>query len=71
MAYQLERLAEQVGAYVEHAVAPDRPGEARLTGDALVADAEMRAQSIRNDIDALIGEMRRQTPERRSPAAER
>jgi hypothetical protein len=60
LVYQLENLASQVSAFVDQIVAPDIGSEARRTGDALVADARARAQRIRDDIDALLVEMRRQ-----------
>ena len=34
--------------------------DARRTGDALVADAQARADHIRNDIEALLKEIRAQ-----------
>lgn len=62
MVYQLERLADQVGTLVDQAVSPEATSEARRTGDALVADANERARQIRDDIDALLGEVRRGGP---------
>jgi gas vesicle protein len=62
LAYQLEHLAEQIGVYVDNMVSPDDASEARRTGDAVIADARARAEDIRNDIDALLGEIRRQAP---------
>lgn len=60
--YQLEHLGDQVGAFVEQVGSHEAGSEARRTGDALVADAKVRAQQIRDDIDALLGEVRRGTP---------
>lgn len=60
LAYQLEHLADGVGSLVDTLIMPDRGGDARRTGDALVADAQAQARRIRDDIDALLGEMRRQ-----------
>ena len=71
LAYQLEHMAEQVGAILESTLVPEAPSEARRTGDALVEDARQRAETIRNDIDALIGEIRRQSPSRPSAAGEK
>jgi len=58
VAYQLDRLGAKVADFVDDALNPDEHGEARRDADALVADAEEQAQRIRQDIDALIGEMR-------------
>ncbi len=60
LAFQLDRLGSKVADLVNEALEPGGEGEARREGDALVADAEAKAQSIRKDIDALIGEMRQQ-----------
>lgn len=59
VAYQLEHLADQVGSFVDQVANPERTSEARRTGDALVADAQEKAQRIRDDIDALLTEVRR------------
>jgi len=58
LAFQLDRLGSKVADLVDDALNPESEGEARREGDALVADAEAEAQRIRQDIDALIGEMR-------------
>lgn len=60
LAYQLEHIAYQTGDFVDHLLKSDAQSEARRTGDAVIADARERAQRIRDDIDALLGEMRRQ-----------
>ncbi|RMH60417.1 MAG: YtxH domain-containing protein [Bacteroidetes bacterium] len=60
IAYQLEHLTRQVGSLLEQVVSPGVTSEARRTGDALVADAEVKARRIRDDIDALLGELQRQ-----------
>ena len=44
---------------VEQLTQSEAESEARRTGDALVADAQAQAQRIREDIDELLGEMRR------------
>lgn len=59
--YQLENLAVQSGLLVDRLVNQRSSGDARRTGDALVADAQARAQRIRDDIDALLEEVRRQS----------
>lgn len=65
LAYQLENLSGQVGQYVDQLLATDVGNEARRRGDALVADARVKAQRIREDIDALLGEVQQH---RSSPA---
>ena len=59
LAYQLENLAEQVNGFIDNIVHPEEPGDARVQGDALVADVRTKAQKIQDDIDALMGEVRR------------
>lgn len=58
--YQLDNLTRLVTSYVEQAVRAGEESEARRTGDALVADAQAKAEKIRRDIDALLGEIQRQ-----------
>lgn len=70
MAYQLEHLADQVGTFVDQIANPELASEARRTGDMLVADAREKAQQIRDDIDALLGEVRGASSSRPSPEAE-
>lgn len=61
LAYQLEHLTEQVATWVQQVLDAKVESEARRTGDALVADAQARADHIRNDIDALLKELREQS----------
>ncbi|MEX0747989.1 MAG: YtxH domain-containing protein [Rhodothermales bacterium] len=70
MAYQLEHLADQLGALVDQVAHPEDSSEARRTGDMLVADAREKAQQIRDDIDALLGEVRGSASSKPSPEAE-
>lgn len=58
VAYQLEHLADQLGVFIDQLSQSDSRSEARRTGDQLVADAREKAQQIRDDIDALLGEVR-------------
>ena len=58
VAFHLDKVGAKVAEIVDDALNPDEHGEARRDADALVADAEEQAQRIRQDIDALIGEMR-------------
>lgn len=58
VAYQLEHLADQVGTFVDQLSGPADGSEARRTGDQLVEDAREKAERIREDIDALLVEVR-------------
>jgi gas vesicle protein len=71
LAYQLERTIGQVNALVRRFSATSVDSEARRTRDALVADAQARADHIRDDIDALLDELRQKSsaPESSSPAS--
>jgi gas vesicle protein len=60
VAYQLGHITRELGQYVEQLVYAEEDSEARRTGDALVADAREKAEKIRADIDALLGEIRSQ-----------
>jgi len=59
LAYQLEHLAAQTEDFLR-GVLESRP-DADRSGDELVADAQARADHIRNDIDALLEELRKQS----------
>lgn len=58
LAYQLDHLGNRVSELLDEYLSPEESGEARREGNALVADAEEKAEQIRADIDNLIGEMR-------------
>jgi len=64
LSYRLESMGKQVGDLADQVLNPEVESEARRTGDALVADARVRAQRIQSDIDALLGEVRQQGPAR-------
>ena len=67
LAYQIEHLASQTGSYVRDWTAPSRgSSDARRTRDALVADAQARANHIRDDIDSLLDELKRQQEDQAS-----
>jgi len=68
LAYQLERTLGQVSALVRRFSAASTESEARRTRDALVADAQARADHIRDDIDALLDELRQKSAESESSA---
>ena len=60
LVYQLERLALRTSDLAERVLAPSQESEARRTGKALVRDARAEAQRIRDEIDALLDEIRHQ-----------
>ena len=64
LSYRLESVGKQVSDFADQVLNPEAESEARRTGDALVADAQERAQQIRSDIDALLGEVRQHGPSR-------
>ena len=70
LSYRLESLGKQVGDLADQVLNPEaedeahRASEARRSSDALVADAQVRAQRIQSDIDALLGEVRQHGPSR-------
>jgi gas vesicle protein len=66
LAYQLETLADQTSRLVQGLFGPDATSDARRTSDALVADAQARADHIRNDIETLLNEIRTQESASRS-----
>lgn len=60
LVYQLERAAEQLGVLIEQVVQqPASTGGARASGHQVVEEARTEAARIREEIDALIGEVRR------------
>lgn len=69
LAYQLEHLSQQVGGYVDQLTNPAEESEARQRADALVADARQRADQIRQDIDAVIGELKHGQPSKAQAAS--
>ncbi|MDQ7040483.1 MAG: YtxH domain-containing protein [Rhodothermus sp.] len=59
LTYQLEQLGERLQRLGEQLLHAPAPGEARRMGEALVANARAEAENIRQDIDALLGNLRR------------
>jgi len=59
LAFQLEHLSRHVGTLVDQVVSDEDSSDARREGDELVEDAKQQAQKIRDDIDALLGEVQR------------
>jgi gas vesicle protein len=60
LTYQLESLTAQADDLLQRLTGSGTPSDARRTRDALVADAQQRADRIRDDIDALLDELREQ-----------
>ena len=58
IAYQLDHLSEQIADLIEKSLSPSEEGDARKDGQALVNDAQEKAERIRDDIDSLLGEIR-------------
>jgi gas vesicle protein len=61
LAYQLERLASETENFLRRFAQSGLEGTPSQTGDEVVADAEARANHIRDDIDALLEELREQS----------
>ncbi|CAM3334739.1 YtxH domain-containing protein [Rhodothermus bifroesti] len=59
LSYRMTQLSERLQGMVESLLHPPEPSEAQRTGDALVANARAQAETIRQDIDALLGDLRR------------
>ncbi len=59
ISYRLEHLGHQVSNLVDDLLAPEPSSEARRTGDELVANAQEQAKKIQDEIDSLLGEVRR------------
>lgn len=57
LAFHLEQLSRQIGTFIEQVASDDDSSDARREGNQLVEDARQRAQKIRADIDALLGEV--------------
>jgi gas vesicle protein len=64
LAYELDNVGGLVADFIDQMIGEEETsGEARLEGDALVADAREKADVIGSDIDALLDEMRQQPSE--------
>lgn len=63
LAYQLDNLGQQATDLIDRALSEVEESEARKQGDELVKDAKQKANKIRSDIDALLGEMRQEGQE--------
>ncbi|WP_022835631.1 YtxH domain-containing protein [Salisaeta longa] len=62
VAYQLESLALRVTESLQRIAREDAASEAQRTRAALASDAQARADHIREDIDALLEELRKKQP---------
>lgn len=60
--YQLENLGKQITDLADQLLSPEADSEARRSGNAVVAEAQERADNIQRDIDALLGDMREEGP---------
>lgn len=58
LAYQLDHLSEKLSTTVDNWLNPEASGDDRRQGDALVAEAQVKAQRIREDMDALLQQTR-------------
>lgn len=58
IAYQLEQLSAQTSELFRRLLRSGKESEGRRNSAAVVEDAETRADHIRNDIDALMEELR-------------
>jgi gas vesicle protein len=61
LAYQLEHLAAQAEGVLRRLAESGLEPAPSQTGKEVVADAEARANHIRDDIDALLEELRKQS----------
>ncbi len=61
LAYQLEHVAAQTEDFLRRVLQSGPEGPPGRSGDELVADAQARADHIRDDIDALLEELRKQS----------
>lgn len=59
IAYQLEHLTAQAEGFLRRLLQSSAEREAHRNSDAVVEDAEARADHIRDDIDDLLEELRR------------
>ena len=58
IAYQIERVKAQAEGFLRRLVQSRTESGGRRNSDAVVEDAEARADHIRDDIDALLEELR-------------
>jgi len=70
IAYQIQRLAKEAAQVARQYTGSSTVSEARKNRDAMVADAQAQADHIRDDIDALLEELRKQSSASRSASEE-
>ncbi|PSQ91795.1 MAG: YtxH domain-containing protein [Bacteroidetes bacterium QH_2_63_10] len=63
VAYQLEQFTAQAEGFLRRLLRSGVESEGRRNSDAVVEDAEARADHIRNDIDALMERLRQASQE--------
>lgn len=61
IAYQIQRFASDANELVRRYTGASSISEARQNRDQMVADAQAQADHIRDDIDALLAELRKQS----------
>lgn len=66
IAYQIQRFASDANELVQRYTGSSSISEARKNRDQMVADAQAQADHIRDDIDALLDELRKQSSASRS-----
>lgn len=66
IAYQIQRFANDASELVRRYTGSGGMSEARKNRDQMVADAQAQADHIRDDIDALLEELRKQSSASRS-----
>lgn len=66
IAYQIQRFAQETSDLVRRYTGSSTISEARQNRDQMVADAQAQADHIRDDIDALLEELRKQSSASRS-----
>jgi len=66
IAYQIQRFTQETSDLVRRYTGSGTISEARQNRDQMVADAQAQADHIRDDIDALLEELRKQSSASRS-----
>jgi len=67
LAYQLEHLAAEAEGFLRRLSESSLETPPSQSGEEVVADAEARANHIRDDIDALLEELRKQSASSSEP----
>ncbi len=64
LVYQLQHMTSEVSAHLEHLVQQEPAPELRQAEEQMVAETQHRAEEIRQELDQLIGKMRRHSASR-------